>query len=230
MHVCARTRRTRTHGRRAVRLLVTQRSIEMPRAGLSQSSRNARKGSRHAGRSFAPANPGAAASLGASINSSSLGCKPQLRCIVTNVRNPVRAEDREQLVQSNMKACILSMLLLQSCLASATAFVCSPLGDSSRRHVQACGTEARRQSAGVSMGGVGVPGGESLAEQEYDIPVGCRRLRIPTVCRRFKRTVPVAYTSLCLPFPRSRSLARSASPPAPLSFFCNANISRWDLF
>jgi hypothetical protein len=108
-----------------------------------------------------------------------------------------------------MKACILSMLLLQSCLASATAFVCSPLGDSARRHVQACGTQARRQRAGVSMGGVGVPGGESLAEQEYDVPVGCRRLRIPTVCRRFKRTVRVAYTPVCLPFSRSRSLARS---------------------
>ena len=146
--------------------------------------------------------------------------------------------EREQLVQSNMKACILSMLLLQSCLASATAFVCSPLGDSSRRHVQACGTEARRQSAGVSMGGVGVPGGESLAEQEYEVPNGCRRLRIPTVCRQFTRAVPVAYTPVCLPFSRSRlllclslslALEQTLTGPDPLlSTFCNANVSHWD--
>ena len=107
------------------------------------------------------------------------------------------------------RACILAMLMLQLCLASATAFVCSPLGDAARRHVQACGTGARRQRAGVRMGGVGVPGSESLAEKEYEVPVGCRRLRIPTVCRRFTRTVPVAYTPVCLPFSCSRSLARS---------------------
>ena len=167
------------------------------------------------------------------------------------------------------------MLALLSCLASATAFVCSPLADSARRHVQACGTEARLQRAGfggapdrcrqqqppasrllqprassasrtparvppMRMGGVGVPGGESLAEQEYEVPNGCRRLRIPTVCRQFTRAVPVAYTPVCLPFSRSRlllclslslALEQTLTGPDPLlSTFCNANVSHWDLF
>jgi hypothetical protein len=72
---------------------------------------------------------------------------------------------------------LLTLVAGLASVSAATAFVPSLLGVPARRHVQTC----RAGAPALRMAGVGVPGGESLAEQEYEVPPGCRKVRIPTV-------------------------------------------------